>query len=100
MTYSLKRASKLMSAELLLLCCLEVVTSVTQWPGTRVKFDLLAEAWADPSTTPCLGSHANLGYLAVHRRALTVLLRQGSAVCAVLAFVLLGVVTFIGWPAP
>ena len=39
MTYSLKRASELISTKLLLLCCLEVVTSVTQWPGTQLKFD-------------------------------------------------------------
>lgn len=100
MTYSLKRASELISTKLLLLCCLEVVTSVTQWPGTQLKFDWLAGAWADLPSAPWLGSQASLDYLAVHPRALTVLLCQGSVACALLAFVSFGMVGFLGWPAP
>lgn len=75
-------------------------TPKTQWPGMLVKFDLLVEAWVDPLPAPLLRSHANLCYLAVHLRALTVLLLQGSVECPVLAFVLLGLVRFTGWPAP
>ena len=75
-------------------------TPVTQRPGTLMKFDLLLEVWVDPLPAPLLRSHANLCYLAVHLRALTVFLLQGSVLCSVLAFVLLGIVGLIGWPPP
>lgn len=82
-------------------CCSRAAWNCNTWDSV-VRYTGHTDEWKPGRSfaSSVLRSCAKQGHLAASPRTLTMPLLQGSAACSVLAFVFLGTVKLICWPAP